>query len=436
MIPARLGLAIRGNEFIRSVSALVSASVIGQLILFAATPLVTRLYSPLDFGLLALFTGVFGCVLVGSSLRYELAIPLARIDQDAFALLILALLLNGFVTVATGVAVFFWGTSLAIALNSPALVSVLWVLPISLLGAGSYRAFRLWAVRRHDFDAIARTKITQSTANAVSQVGLGLVGFGATGLAISHFLGMTAGIYRLAHGVDRSFWRGCRVQSRRMRVLARRYSRFPKFDVLAAFVDAMSVQLPNLLLAVLFNPTVAGHYLLADRILGAPFSLLSQSIGQVLYARSRRAVREGRLAILALKVSIGLAAIMVLPTVVIFLSSELLFTFAFGEAWREAGSFAGWLIIGLFGQFLFSSISLVLMATGAQNVNLAVHITMLCGRSAALGYGYATGSALLAVIALSLVNFLGYLGGAAVVLWHARNHDAYNAAHSVNGGSS
>lgn len=436
MIYARLWTVVLGNSFIRSAGALVSASVVGQLILLAATPLVTRLYSPLDFGLLALFTGIFGGVLVTSSLRYELAIPLARSDRDAFALLMLALLINGVFAAVTAAAVFFWGETLSRALNSPALVGVLWVLPISLLGAGSYRAFRLWAVRSHDFDAIAGTKITQSAANAVSQISFGLAGLGAPGLAIGHFLGMTAGLYRLARGVDRTFWRGGRAQNLRMRVLAKRYSRFPKYDVPAAFVDAMSVQLPNLLLAVLFNPVVAGYYLLADRILGAPFSLLSQSIGQVLYARSRRAVEDGRLAVLTVKVFIGLAAVMVVPTIVVFLASEPLFTFAFGEAWREAGVFAGWLVVGLFGQFLFSSISLVLMATGAQNINLALHLTMLCARSVALGYSYAAESAIFAVIALSLANFLGYLGAAAVVLWHARNHDARSAVYSVDRGTS
>lgn len=433
---ARLRLMLTGSGFLRSVGALVSASVVGQLILLAAMPLVTRLYDPADFGLLALFAGVFGVVLVASSLRYELAIPLARADPDAFALLMLALLLNAFFAAVTAVAVLVWGGSLAQALGSPALAGVLWVLPVSLLGAGSYRAFRLWAVRRHDFNAIARTKIGQSAVNAASQIGFGLIGLGAAGLAISHFLGMTAGLYRLARGVDPALWRGSRRLGLRMRLLARRYSRFPRFDVAASFVDALSVQLPNLLLAVLFNPVVAGHYLLADRMLGAPFGLLSQSIGQVIYARSRKAVEEGRMARLTAKVLLGLAAAMLVPSVVVFLVSEPLFAVAFGEAWREAGLFAGWLVLGLFGQFLFSSISLVLMATGGQNVNLAVHLTMLCARSAALLYGYAAASALSAVIALSLANFLGYLGAAVTVLWHARNHDARGAAHSVAQGKS
>ena len=41
------------SAFARSVGALVSASIVGQFVMLAATPLTTRLYTPLDFGAFA-----------------------------------------------------------------------------------------------------------------------------------------------------------------------------------------------------------------------------------------------------------------------------------------------------------------------------------------------------------------------------------------------
>lgn len=428
MIRARIRRIFEGNGFIRSVGTLVSASVVGQAILLAVLPLVTRLYDPTDFGLFAVFVAVLSLTLVASSLRYELAIPLPRGDGNAFALLMLALLLNGAVAVVAAAVVLPWGAGLAAALNSPGLDAVLWLLPFSILGAGTYRALRLWAVRHHDFSGLARTSIAQALANAASQVGCGLLGLGGAGLAISHALGQTAGAGRLARGMGSRFRSTGRRQGARMRHLAARYSRFPKFDVAAAFVDTLSVQLPNLLLAALFSPSVAGHYLLAERILGTPLGLLSQSIGQVLYARSREAVAEGRMAAMATRVLLGLCALAVPPVAVIFFAGEALFALVFGEAWRTAGLFAGWLAIGLGGQFLFSSLSLVLMATNAQHINLVLHLGMLAAKGAALLYGYLSGDALSAIIAFALVNLFGYLGATAVVIRHARSHDLPAAA--------
>lgn len=431
MIVEKLSGLVRRNSFVSSVGKLVSAHLLGQALLLAVMPLVTRLYTPADFGVFAVFVAILTLVLVCSSLRYELAIPLPRGEANAFAALLLALWLNVAVAVISALVVLPLGGDVSRLLNAPGLDTVLWLLPLSLLGAGTNRALRYWAIRHHDFGALARTQLTQSAANAAFQVGGGSVGLGGAGLAIGHLLGLTAGAYRLARGLGPRLRGAGRRQRLRMRSVARRYIRFPKFDVAGAFVDTLSVQLPNLLLPLLFNPAVAGAYLLADRVLGMPLSLLSQSIGQVLYARSREAVEQGRMAALASKMSVTLLAAVSVPAAVMFMISEPLIVFVFGEAWREAGSFARWLTVGFIGQFVFSSVSLVLMATNAQSLNLALHLIMLTVRSAALLYGYAEGSALAAIIALAFAHLIGYLGATAVIMRHAYLHDRGRAPRPV-----
>lgn len=414
---------LQHGSFIKSVGKLASANALGQALLFAVMPLVTRLYTPADFGVFAVFSAIFSLVLVGSSLRYELAVPLPRSDGNAFSVLLLAFWINVMVAVGSSLGVLLLSGTLSRALNVPELPTVLWILPLSILGAGSNRALRYWAIRHQNFNVLAKTQITQSGANATFQVCGGLAGLGGAGLAIGHTVGMTAGAYRLAQDLlprmkTAGYW-----QPLRMRGLARRYERFPKFDVAAAFIDTLSVQLPNLLLTLLFNPAVAGAYLLADRILGVPIGLVSQSIGQVLYSKSRDAIEQKRMAVLATNVSVGLLAISFIPALVLFLISEPLVAFIFGEAWREAGSFAGWLILGLAGQLIFSSVSLTLMATNAQNVNLILHSVMLIAKGAALFYGYEADSPLAAIIALAAVNLLGYLSATGVIIRQARLYD-------------
>lgn len=423
MIRTRMRTILANSGFIRAVGTLVSASVVGQAILVAVLPFVTRLYDPASFGLFAVFSAMLALALVASSLRYELAIPLPRSHAGAFSLLVLALLLNGVTAFLLGLVVLLWGGELATMLNSPGLQAILWLLPFSVLGAGTYRSLRLWAVRHHDFKGLAQTSIAQAVVNAASQIVCGLIGLGGAGLAISHALGQTAGAGRLARGMNARF-RSIRAgQIIRIRHMASRHSRFPKFDVAAAFVDTLSVQLPNLLLAALFSPMMAGHYLLAERILGTPLSLLSQSIGQVLYAQSRQAMEEGRMAALTKRVLLGLCALIIVPVGVIAPAGEILFGLIFGEEWRIAGQFASWLVVGLGAQCLFSSVSLVLMATNGQHVNLILHLCMLLAKGAALLYGYLMGSALLAIIAFALVNLVGYLVAIVLVIWRARSFD-------------
>lgn len=64
---------------------LVGGTTGAQLLAVLAAPLLTRLYTPEDFGLLAVYASLLGLIAVIASLRYELAIPLPTDDTEAAA---------------------------------------------------------------------------------------------------------------------------------------------------------------------------------------------------------------------------------------------------------------------------------------------------------------------------------------------------------------
>ena len=82
------------SEFGRNVLTLMTGTTIAQAIPVAITPILTRLYTPEDFGLLAVFVA-FSTILGSiSSGRYELAIMLPENDEDAINIAALCFLLS------------------------------------------------------------------------------------------------------------------------------------------------------------------------------------------------------------------------------------------------------------------------------------------------------------------------------------------------------
>ncbi len=413
------------GRFLTSVVTLLSATVASQLILVLATPLLTRLYDPDDFGVFAVFLAVMSVVLVGSSLRYEFAIPLPRNKKSARILLTLALLINILIAVLSLLAVAIFREDIAMFTKTPALADYLWLLPIIIFFAGSYKALNYWALRNYDYKSIGRTKILQSLSNIGIQLAAGLAGLGALGLILGQLVGQSAGAARLAKGAGlRYCFSWAAFSPHRSLVLLRKHQRFPKYDVPAATVDVMSTQLPNILLAVLFNPAIAGLYLLAERVLSMPMALIGQAVGQVLLGSTREAIQQGTLIKLAMKMILGLSAIIVLPTLVVFIAAEDLFAMIFGEVWREAGLYASWMMLGLAVQFLYSPLSMILMATNGQQLNLYINLFMLISKASAVVYGYYMGSHMVAIIGFSLAGVLGYGGAILVTMAHARKYCA------------
>lgn len=411
------------NRFLRSVFALVAGTAAGQLVLVAATPLLTRLYHPADFGLFAVFTAAMSVVLVVSSLRYEFAIPLPQGDGAARMLLILVLAINVATSLFSLAVVAVFRHDIARLSGTPALADYLWMLPLVILCTGTYKALNYWAVRHNAYLAIARTRLVQGCANVATQLLVGFAGAGAIGLILGQLVGLTVGTARLARGLrltvaaKRAF--GAPL---RLRALSRRYHRFPKYDAPAALVDIVGTQMPNMLLAALFSPVVAGFYMLAERVLMMPMALLGQAVGQVLLGASQDSARSASLDRFALKVVCALIAVVALPTLVVFWFGGDLFAIVFGQSWREAGVYASWMMVGLAAQFLYSPVSILLMATEGQQLNLCINLFLLCAKAAVIWYGYHVNSSLVAIIGFSMVSLAGYTGGILVILLHTRRH--------------
>jgi O-antigen/teichoic acid export membrane protein len=407
------------NSLLKAMLALVSAAAVGPLLLLIAMPVLTRLYSPDEFGLLANFNALTVAVLAISSLRYETVIPVPRSDRRAAVVLAAALGINLLTAAISLLIVALLGRQIADWFHAPGLYSLLFILPAVIACGGTYKALSFWAVRRHAFGDLARTRVTQSSGNIAVQVLGGLLGWSVYGLALGQFFGYGFGVMRLARGLsfvrlvklffdNRNFTRGALSA----------FSRFPRIDAPATLIEVISTQCPNLLLSALFGPAVGGLYLLCDRALNYPLQLISQSISQVLLAQGR----EGRKAFERSieRVSLALVALMTLPTIVLFAFGEPLFTLTFGYRWVGAGTFAGLLVFGSAARMVLASISPALIVTGGQKVNLVINIMLLLAKIAALLVGLVFQSPLLAIGCVSLAEFIGCAIGSLVAIYRVR----------------
>jgi O-antigen/teichoic acid export membrane protein len=125
-----------------------------------------------------------------------------------------------------------------------------------------------------------------------------------------------------------------------MRVLARRYARFPAFSAPAAALNLAATRLPVLLLAAFAGRAAVGQFGVAYGTLALPLGLVTGAAGQVFFVRAATAVRDGTLPDLTRKTLRGLLAVTVFPSLAVMTAGPDLFAFVFGETWRPAGEFA------------------------------------------------------------------------------------------------
>uniref|UniRef100_UPI0012D7EF7B lipopolysaccharide biosynthesis protein n=1 Tax=Salinivibrio sp. HTSP TaxID=2115977 RepID=UPI0012D7EF7B len=382
---AKLKKILPQNAFARGVSVLVGGTAGAQALMVFASPLLTRLYTPEDFGLLAVYSGLLALFAVVASLRYELAIPLPETNTEAANVLVLSLLVVLLMTSISGVMVLIAGEHIAAALNAPKLTNYFWLLPIGIFLSGIYKVFNYWAVRTKSFGEIARTRISQTLATLAVQ----LFGFklGSIALLFGQAGGQGVGSLRLARSAIKhkefSSWTWSGVQQ-----AAKRYKQFPIFSTWSGLFNTAGAQLPPLMFAAFFSAGAAGLYALANRILKLPITVIGGAISKVYFSDLVEARTNGQL---PQKIEQGAAGLIKLsfPAGFMFmLFAPDLFLLVFGTEWKVAGDVARWMVPSILLQFISSPLSVVYFVLEKEKIGLIFQIGMLVARALSLIYGY------------------------------------------------
>lgn len=359
--------------FIRSVILLAGGSALSRSAMVLALPILTRIYTPEDFGVLAVFTAVVTLVSVVACLRLEIAIPIPDNTRDAANLLALSLVICTAISLLVAVVIYGFSNEFVLITDQPLVREFLWMCPIGVLLAGWYSGLQYWATRKNRFGSIARTRLMQGIGGAGTQIGVGLLGFAPIGLILGYLVSIGAGSVALLRSLishDRVEISG--ISFARMRVVLRKFSRFPKFSSLDALANSAGTQLPLILIASLSSGPEAGFVLLAMRAMGTPMGLIGSAVGQVYLSKAPAEFRAGTLGEFTADTLTGLLRSATGPLIFAGIIAAPLFDFVFGGNWVRAGELVTWMTPWFVFQFLSSPVSLVGQVTGKQKLMLAV----------------------------------------------------------------
>ena len=382
------------SEFSRNVLTLMTGSTIAQAIPIAISPILTRLYTPEDFGIFALYIGIVGFIAIIIAGRYELAIVLPTSDREAINILALSLLITITLVTILSVVISLFKDSILLALNAQQIGNLLYLVPLSLLLSGLNQSFKYWSNRKKYFQNISLSQISQTSSSVSMQLIFAYI-YQGVGLIVGNIVGMAVAfgvLWRRFRESDGSLLSAIRVD--RVVVVMRRYKEFPLVNSFHAFSDVARVSGSVMLVSAFFGVEVLGFYSLSLRILQLPIAILGSALGQILYQKLSSLEREERILYPYIKKSIINLTLVALPIFsILYIIAPDIFAFVFGEKWREAGEYTQVLIPYLFMSFILSPISTVPIILKRQKSffylsligNIGMPLLIISG--ARLGYG-------------------------------------------------
>ena len=414
--------------FVASVFALGSGTALAQLLLLAFAPVLTRVYSPAEFAVYALYAAAVSLLAPLAAGRFEWALMLPKENRQAANLFWLSVLLAS--GTSSLVALLIIGLTLGYSdwLGS----TVYWAswIPAGMLALSLWAAVVKWQARECHFKLIARSEIAYAIVALSTQVAGGwyFPQCGGAPLILGHIVG------RLASAAVLAWPLRCQLQTWRSEVApgglwqqGLRHWRFPVFSSGASVLGSGVGELPKIMLGVVASASMLGYYSLAMRALRAPMFMIGQAVAGAFFPHiSRLSENRARSQQLLLRTCGVLALIGMAPALVIFFFGEPLFALAFGEQWRAAGSIARLLIPLVLAEFAFAPIHSVLQSHEKQLTYMIWQACFLAGTAAAFSASWILPNVESVVFIYSLMSACMFLALFALAWRYVRQIPLYS----------
>lgn len=355
----------------------MTGTTIAQAIPIAIMPVLTRLYSPEDFGVLALFVAVTAILGSIASGRYELAIMLPEKDEDAISVAALGLIIALCFSSVLLISIIFLNNQITSLLGNQEISFWLYLVPFVVLMTGLHNILKYLNTRKKLYKDLSKTLMYRSTVGAMGQVFIGLLKSGETGLIIGQTLSQIVANIRLSLNVRREY-KLTKPSLESIMFLSNRYKDFFLYSSMGALANTSAQYVVNVLISSFYNLTTLGFYYLAQRVLVIPSMVAGSSFSEVFYQAATKEKQEtGSAKLIYKKTLFKLCLLSVLFFLPMCFFAEGLFVFFFGTEWGFSGEIAILLLPLIIMQFIASTLSAVFNVFEKQKTALVWQALLL-----------------------------------------------------------
>ncbi len=353
----------------------MSGTAIAQTISLISIPILTRLFTPDEFGVFAVYFGISSLLASISGGRYELAIMLPKKDLNSYQILIISFWLVILTSILSLIFLFIFFKPIATLLEIQSYKYFIFLIPITVFLLGTYNILSQWLSRFKKFKDIAISNVSKNSTAVSSKIAAGLISLNVFGLVIGEIIGQFFSILVLfLRNKKNASLKKYKINKQILKQEMKENRNFPFFSMPMAFLNSISVNILIYILTIIFNTTIVGLYTQANKVINYPLNFITSSFASVFYQKITKTGRKSKLYLYSYLFSFFTALVILLP--VVFWGEEL-FSFVLGKKWAFSGNIAKLIIpIAVFG-FATRNVSSVFSLLKKQEITLIWQIIFL-----------------------------------------------------------
>ncbi|HCV7644599.1 TPA: type 8 capsular polysaccharide synthesis protein Cap8K [Staphylococcus aureus] len=363
---------MRLNKFIGDSFLMILSSGIAQVILIITTPIITRLYSPTEFGEFTIFSNIAMILIPIINARYDLLIVNTKNDRSAnilsqisflISLLILLILIPIF-------AISAW-------LYPNFILDFIFII-IMLFLVSLTNIFTNYLNKERKYKVLSLINVFRAGSMALLQIIFGLLALGSLGLIIGFSLSYIAGI-TLGYKTFKKHFNIVRDREETKALFLENKNQLV-YSTPSILLNSLSFSVVVFFIGILYTNTEVGIYGMAIRVLGIPVTIISLGLSKIFMQQANDYyIEHGNFRNLLLKFSSILVIVSIILYVPLYLFSEELVNILLGHSWVDAITVIK-IVIPLFViRLIVSTVSLSVIVLQKQQLELILQALFLIG---------------------------------------------------------
>ncbi|API78226.1 oligosaccharide flippase family protein [Staphylococcus argenteus] len=360
------------NKFISDSFLMILSSGIAQIILIVTTPIITRLYSPAEFGEFTIFSNIAMILIPIINARYDLLIVNAKNDRIANILSQISFLIS-LVIILILIPVF-----MVSALLFPNFILDFIFIIIMLFLVSLTNIFTNYLNKERKYKVLSLINVFRAASMALLQIIFGFLAFGSLGLIIGFSLSYIAGL-TLGYRTFKKHFNIVKDKEEAKEIFLENKNQLV-YSTPSILLNSLSFSVVVFFIGILYTNTEVGIYGMAIRVLGIPVTIISLGLSKIFMQQANDYYIEyGNFRNLLLKFSSALIIVSIILYVPLYLFSEELVNILLGKNWVDAIIVIK-IVIPLFVvRLIVSTVSLSVIVLQKQQLELILQALFLVG---------------------------------------------------------
>lgn len=357
---------------IKNTLKLTSGSVINYVIPIVTTPILTRIFSPADYGVWGIFSSIATILTVFVCGGYEYAIVESENEEERNNVVKLCV---GICTIFNLLLTLFFFIMRLLGSSLFEIGDLIFLVPLYLLLTGFLSILQNYSNAHEFYKTLAVSQIVAGVTLALSRIVLGLLNIQnglVYGAALSSIITV---IYLYFPSLKGGLSLFTQTSSGSLKELIVKYKNYPLFDAPSTFIVYLSNNIPVLLLSRYFGKDLLGGYTMVLQLLLLPMSFIGANMGRVFFqqiSNDKSMIAPTSHQVYKISFLLGLAII-----VFFLLGGDYLLYWILGHDWSIAGEYALYLSLWSFFTISYAPLKPIYRVKKKQNVQMIIMIIAL-----------------------------------------------------------